>query len=172
MEGINLTGETESYGDEPEVPGEMLEAPLCDVPRRPVYIIQPSATVGEVIAEMNRLSIGCALIVEGEILIGIFTERDVLRRVAGTTLDVTTVNVREVMTPTPDTLPESASVAYALNRMSIEGYRHIPLLDTRGRPVGVVGMRDIINWMVDLFPARVLNVPPEPGSFPRVPHGG
>ena len=37
--------------------------------------------------------------------------------------------------------------------------------------VGVVGMRDIIHWMVELFPSRVLNVPPEPGSFPRAPFG-
>ncbi len=170
-----MAGDNETYSEDAEPqeePGEMVEAPLRDVPRRPSLMLGPESSVGEVIGQMNERSVGCALIVEGEQLLGIFTERDVLRRIAGTDLDVAAVTVREVMTPSPDTLPEDATIAYALNRMSIEGYRHIPLVDSQGRPVGVVGMRDIIHWMVELFPSRVLNVPPEPGSFPRAPFGG
>jgi CBS domain-containing protein len=134
--------------------------------------IPPATPVAEVIALMNESSTGCALVVDRGALVGIFTERDVLRKVAGRT-DSTALLVGEVMTRDPDTLPQTASVAFALNRMSVEGYRHIPLLDDDGAPVGVVGMRDIINWLVDLFPYQVLSVPPNPrSSYPRTPEGG
>lgn len=160
-----------AYEDVHERPGEILECPLGDIPRRDGVHVSPDRKVSEVIAVMNEGSSGCALVVDGDLLVGIFTERDVLTKIAGTGTDPAGVAVRELMTASPDTLPVDATVAFALNRMSVEGYRHIPLVDEDGKPVGVVGMRDIINWMVETYPDRVLNVPPVPSSFPAKPEG-
>ncbi len=160
-----------AYEDDREKAGEILDAPLGEVPRRDITRVRPEQKVSEVIALMNRERAGCALVVDDDRLLGIFTERDVLTKIAGTATDPASVAVREVMTPEPDTLPHDASVAFALNRMSVEGYRHIPIVDHDGRPVGVVGMRDIIHWMVEMYPDRVHNVPPVPSSFPRKPEG-
>ncbi len=142
-----------------------LAIPLGDVPRRDLLAVAPHTRVGEVIREMNERSIGCALVVDRDALVGIFTERDVLRKVAASGMDVKSIAVSEVMTAKPDVLPEEATVAFALNRMSVEGYRHIPLVDAGGKPVGVVGMRDIISWLVEMYPNEVLTIPPAPVSF-------
>jgi CBS domain-containing protein len=46
--------------------------------------------------------------------------------------------------------------------MHVGGYRHVPLTDEAGRPVGVVSIKDIVDFIVDLFPSPVLNLPPDP----------
>ncbi len=171
MSEAPISGYTEAYDDDHDVPGEMLETMLTTIPRRPTLMVQPQTSVAEVIAQMNARGCGCALVVDAGALVGIFTERDVLKRVAAGRVDASTTPVAELMTRDPDTLPNDTTVAYALNRMTEEGYRHIPLLADDGRPVGLVGMRDIILWMVDLFPARVLNIPPAPKSFPSRAEG-
>jgi CBS domain-containing protein len=111
---------------------------------------------------MNGGHVGCALVVRDGKLVGIFTERDVLRKVAGAKLDLTATPVEQVMTPNPDTLPATASIAFALREMSVEGYRHIPLVNADGSPEGVVSVRDIVTWLVEFLPATVLNLPPSP----------
>jgi hypothetical protein len=52
--------------------------------------------------------------------------------------------------------------AYALNKMNVGGFRHSPLVDEKGKPVGVVAMRNIVDYIVHLFPEEVLNLPPSP----------
>ena len=164
--------QNDAYDDDRESPGEILDTPLGEIPRRKAVEVGPAANVAQVIALMNESSTGCALVLDEGSLVGIFTERDILQKMAGTSMNADAIVVKELMTPHPDTLPQDASVAFAINRMSVEGYRHIPVLDEDGKPLGVIGMRDIINWMVDSFPERILNVPPVPSSFPQKPEGG
>ena len=160
----------ESYEDEQTIRGAIFTEPLSKVPRRPLVTVSPASTVAETIAAMNEKHSGVALVVFEGRLVGIFTERDVLTKVAAQNLPPTTL-VREVMTADPDTLPPTAGIAYALRHMSVEGYRHIPIADESGRPIGVVAVRDIVNWMVSLFPQSVLNLPPTP-KVPTSSDGG
>ena len=160
----------ESYTDRREIRGAIFSESLGKVPRRPMLVVPATASVAEAMRLMNDAHVGCAIIVREGKLAGIFTERDVLRRVAGQ-IDPGHTTVDKVMTVDPDTLPASASIAYALNKMSVEGYRHIPLVDGEKRPVGVVAVRDIVAWMCSLFPSSVLNLPPEPG-YPKTVDGG
>ena len=160
----------ESYSDQREIKGAIFRESLGKVPRRPMLVVPATATVSEAMRLMNEAHVGCAIIVREGKLVGIFTERDVLRRVAGQ-IDPTRTTVDKVMTEDPDTLPATASIAFALNKMSVEGYRHIPLVDSDHRPVGVVAVRDIVAWMCGLFPSSVLNLPPQPG-YPKTVDGG
>jgi len=80
--------------------------------------------------------------------------------------------VSAFMTRDPDVLDAHASVAFALPRMRVEGYRHIPLVDDDGAPVGCISVRDIVDWIVDLIPEAVNNLPPASGRFPRTVDGG
>ena len=57
--------------------------------------------------------------------------------------------------------PGHASVAFALNKMSVDGYRHIPIVED-GQAVGVLSIKDIVNFVVEFFPERVLNLPDDP----------
>jgi CBS domain-containing protein len=67
------------------------------------------------------------------------------------------------MTKDPETLEEDQTIACALNKMSVGGYRHIPIV-RHGKPVGVVSIRDLVDFLVELFPEGVLNVPPSPAQ--------
>jgi CBS domain-containing protein len=75
------------------------------------------------------------------------------------------------MTSDPITLPSDSSVAFALNRMLIEGIRHIRLVDERGCPTGVVSLRQLIEYLSDFFNRDPLSLPPEPRASFRSREG-
>jgi len=129
---------------------------------RPAICMPPQTRLRAAIDRMNQSGVGCVLIEERGRLVGIFTERDVLTKVVGTSLDVDRSTVDALMTRDPETLRADDRITYALNKMSDGGFRHIPLVDDDGRPVGVVVMRDVVDYMVDLFRTEVLNLPPSP----------
>lgn len=171
---------TEAYADRPrggaatatEVTRDIFKQRLGDIPQRELVTIESLASIQAAVTRMNEAHVGCVLVVEDDKLVGIFTERDVLTKVACSGIDPARTPVADVMTPDPDTLPASASIAFALQRMSVAGFRHIPLVEDDGAPVAVVSVRDIVEWMVELFPARLLNLPPEPQGYPRTVEGG
>ncbi|HJZ88190.1 MAG TPA: CBS domain-containing protein [Polyangia bacterium] len=162
----------EAYDDDQgAIRGAIFAEPLGKVPRRPTVTVQITVSAGEAVRVMNQEHVGCALVLANAKLVGIFTERDVLTKLAGRGLDLERTPIEQVMTAAPDTLPASASIAYALRKMTLEGYRHIPIVNPDGTPAGVVAVRDIVAWMVELFPESIYNLPPEPG-FPRNLDGG
>lgn len=174
--GIAASEFEEAYGDV-EV-DEDVEKYSCAILTEPIrglgfrepICIRPDTAVRDATAAMNDAHVGCILVTEGDRLIGILTERDILKKVVGQ-LDLDS-SVGQIMTPNPETVGMDDGIAYALNKMHIGGYRHIPVLDRQGRPVGVVSIRDVVRFIVSLFPAAVLNVPPEPGLAARGLHGG
>jgi CBS domain-containing protein len=125
------------------------------------------STLQEVVEIMQREHIGCMLLTDdGGRLCGIFTERDLLNKVAGRRLDWSKERVGSYMTRDPESLRPEDRIVWALNLMSMGGYRHVPLTDLAGRPAGVVSIKDIVEFIVDLFPDAVLNLPPDPHRTP------
>jgi len=157
-EDLNLLSRTEEQP--PRVLDQrMIREPIrLLAPRRPVTS-PPSATVEEVIGTMREHRIGCVLVVDEDLLLGIITERDLLLKVGAGQLGLP---VREFMTADPEVLRPEDPIVYALNKMSVGGFRHIPLVDEGGRAVGVVSVKDIIDYIVDFFPNDVLTVAPDP----------
>jgi CBS domain-containing protein len=145
-----------------ELESVLLRQTLQDALSNPGLILDEATTLVEALRMMRERRQGCVLVTEKGRLVGIFTERDVLMKVVGTRIDLERTPLRPVMTRDPVTLPADASVAYALNKMVGEGFRHVPLVNDDGRPVGVVSMRDIIEYLSGSFPKDVLNLPPEP----------
>jgi CBS domain-containing protein len=99
---------------------------------------------------------------------GIFTERDLLRRVAVPGRDPKTTPLSDVMTREPESLGPDTLIAYAINRLHNASYRTIPLVDAQGRPIGVMTVNDIVQWLAELFPEAILNAPP--GGALKRPH--
>lgn len=99
------------------------------------------ATVREAAQVMREQKIGCVLVMEGQSLLGIFTERDVLTRVVAEGLDPDATRLGEVMTPAPDTISADDMAIEALRLMDDGGFRHLPVLKD-GQVVGVVSRRD------------------------------
>jgi len=81
-------------------------------------------------------------------VVGIFTERDALRKLAGSNIDGVTVG--EVMTADPVVLRTDDSVAVAIHKMAVGGFRHIPLVDG-GAPVGMITAHDLFRYILELL---------------------
>ena len=94
--------------------------------------VTSDTSVGEVIDQMKAARLGCALVIDEGKLVGIFTERDLLSRFTGQDSFAQTTAVRDLMSPDPETLRETDSVATALNKMSMGRYRHIPVVKADG----------------------------------------
>jgi CBS domain-containing protein len=132
--------------------------------------VSPTQTVAEAVALMRHHKVGCLLVCEGPRLVGIFTERDLLRRVlaAGQPLSVP---VGACMTPDPVTVNPKESISAAIRRMEEGGYRHLPVVDHGGQPVGVLSVKRIVHYLAEHFPDTVYNLPPDPGAVPQAPEG-
>jgi CBS domain-containing protein len=162
MSEIDSNHRTASEEDEiREIKGALLADKITTLmPAEPICV-PGTTTVQEAVAAMLEKRQAGVLVVDGDgRLIGIFTERDVLMRVMGRDLDTRRTTLATVMTPNPEALSPRDRIAYALNRVSVAGYRTIPLVDAERRPIGVVTATDFIRWLVDLFPEAVLNMRP------------
>jgi CBS domain-containing protein len=95
---------------------------------------------------MQKTRHGSVLVVEDGKLVGIFTERDVLDRLAGEDVDLERLPVQVVMTPKPQYLGEEDVLAFAVHRMAVGHYRHIPVLRD-GHPVGFVSIRGVLKFL-------------------------
>ena len=149
----------------------ILSAPIRMLEPRPAVTVGPDTPIAETIRLMLDQRIGAVLVVSGGKAAGIFTERDVLRRVVKGGLDQGRP-VREVMTAEPETLGLEDGIAFALNRMIIGGFRHIPIVDEAGAPHAVLSLREVVAFIVSLLPQRFLNLPPEPMHEARSTDGG
>ena len=123
--------------------------------------MSPEHTVEKAIHQMNERRVGCVLVTENKKLVGIFTERDVLKRVAGKpeTLKKT---LREMMTPKVEGLQAEDSIAFVLNSMHVGGYRHVPIMDEHGLPSAVISVKDIVGYIIEHFTDEIVNLPPSP----------
>lgn len=146
---------------------KLLQEPLTLLPSRSPIALSESATVKDAMQAMKRQHRGCILITkDGTLrspLIGIFTERDVLLKIIDSGRNPATVPLREVMTFEPESLPIDAKLAWALNMMSVGGFRHLPVTDHRHWPAFIISIRDIVEFLVESFPAEILNLPPDFG---------
>jgi CBS domain-containing protein len=142
---------------------QILGLPIRELPtlREPVCV-GPEVSLRRAIELMNESRVGCVLVQKEGRLCGIFTERDVLTKVVGRNIDLDRTAIAEFMTAEPEVLLPDDRVSYALNKMTVGGFRHVPLVDEHGRPAGVVSMRNIVDYMVELFRTEVLNLPPSP----------
>jgi CBS domain-containing protein len=141
----------------------VLQRPIRSLPTlQPPITCERSTTVRQAIEMMQQARSDYVLIVDLGQLIGVFTAWDVLTKVAARGVDIDRFQVGTLMTPNPDCLQMDDELTYALNQMSVGDYHHIPLIDDRGRPTGVVTMRHIVDYLVHMFPQDVLNLPPSP----------
>ncbi|HEY8205003.1 MAG TPA: CBS domain-containing protein [Pyrinomonadaceae bacterium] len=100
----------------------------------------------DVIDQMKRARVGCALVIDNDKLLGIFTERDVLNKLTGKRALDPGTPVKELMSPNPETLRETDSVAAALNKMSLGRYRHIPILKADGT-YAVASIKHVLRYI-------------------------
>ena len=118
-------------------------------PHRPVTTVSPDATIGEVLQLMADRAIGCVVVTEDERLVGIFSERDVVLKIGTEIADLAERPVSEFMTRDPQALASNSKVAFALHRMAVGHYRHVPIVDEQQRPVAIISVRDVLGYLTE-----------------------
>ena len=135
------------------------------------YVTVPSgARVGEVLNTMQGSRRNCALVTQGDRLIGIFTDRDVLRKVADAP-ETWEKQVDHLMTPSPQTVRSDDEVGRALDLMNAGHYRNMPVVDDIGRIVGNLTQFAIIKFLSDHFSQAIYNLPPDPDQTAKARDG-
>jgi CBS domain-containing protein len=122
--------------------------------------VEGGTLVREVIETLRRERRNCALILSGGKLVGIFTDRDVLRKVA-TKPETWDRPIDEFMTQAPTTLDPQDSARQALTTMDEGGFRNVPIVDAQGIIHGNVSHYAFIKFLADHYPQEVYNLPPD-----------
>ena len=127
-----------------------MEDTVSQLRPRQAVTLSPATTVKQVLDVMLSHDIGAVLIVDDDgMLRGIFSERDLLTKVADSTVDHSTRPVSDFMTPNPQTVRPSDTLAFVLHQMDVGGYRHLPVLKD-GQPLGMISVRDMLRHMTRL----------------------
>ncbi len=114
-------------------------------------IVSAQDTVDVATATIQRCKSAAVLVCEGDRLVGIFTERDLLNRVAAVGRKPSETAMADVMTSDPRTLRREDCVTYAVNQMAVFGFTNIPIVDNIGRPVALLGVREVMAHLSALF---------------------
>ena len=118
-------------------------------PKEPVTIAS-TALLGDALQMMVDREIGALLVTdESKQLVGILTERDYLTKVVGLIADYARQPLKMAMTANPESVSPTDSLAFALQKMEVGGYRHLPVVE-EGRPVGIISVRDVIRHITRL----------------------
>jgi CBS domain-containing protein len=129
---------------------------LGDVMARAVVSVAPEDTLGEAAQKMVDEGVGSAVVLDHGRLIGILTERDLLKAAAGR-VHSSEARVREWMTEEPITASSETGVEEAVKTMLEYGFRHLPVVE-EGRTVGVVSLREVVRATVMAGGFEGLNV--------------
>ncbi len=125
--------------------------------QRPITVLQTDS-INSVLQCLRDNRVGCVLVVdEMGRLSGLISERDFISRIWGSKIDFNSAKVADFMTIDPVAEPPTITIAYALNLMSHGGFRHLPLIDQERIPIGIVSVKDVVDYIVDSYTDALLN---------------
>ncbi|CAN5807513.1 hypothetical protein BH24CHL5_BH24CHL5_01580 [soil metagenome] len=125
---------------------QMVGRPLSSLQPEAPITIAPNASAAEAIQLMNDNSTGCLIVVDSSGVRGILSERDLLLKLDGSPLD--RARVAELMTPDPVVLRPGDSIAVAIHKMAVGGFRHIPLVED-GQATGLISAGQVFRFILD-----------------------
>ncbi len=129
----------------------LCEGNVSELQTTPFITVDVNKTVAQTLQMMAERNIAYLMITDADRLVGIFSERDVLYKVAEQYEQIKDCPISQVMTPDPVSVYETDSSAKALNLMAIGGFRHLPVLNLDDKIVGVVGPRRVTAYLCTQF---------------------
>jgi CBS domain-containing protein len=117
-----------------------------DVPPRRLLSVEPQTSLADVANRMRREDADSAAVMSGNRLLGIITERDLVRAIADG-LNPQQAKADVVMTADPATVTGDEEVAVVAVKMMRLGIRHLPVVDQQGKPVGLISARDLVSLL-------------------------
>lgn len=132
-----------------KMPEDKRETPLTKLfdKHEPIHSVGPNTSVTECVRTMTSEKLGALIVMEGERLTGIFTERDALNKVLAAGLDPTRTKVSEVMTKDPYCIRPTTTVGEAMALVTERRFRHLPIVEN-GKLLAVISSGDLTHWMV------------------------
>lgn len=118
-----------------------------------LLLAAPDTTVAEAAKLMAKRNVGAVVVVEAKRVVGIFTERDAVRRVIAKGLGARTTKLAKVMTPEPKTIDPNDTFGHALLVMHQNGFRHLPVIEN-DLPIGIVSSRSALDPDMEEFIAE------------------
>jgi len=137
----------------------------------PVITVELGTRVGEVAEIMRQKRFGSVPVVKDGALVGIFTERDWLKRVLTKDVDFDQP-IDGYMTPDPISLHEFDQISRAAELMYEHRFRHIPIIDDNKAPRSMLSVRDMLLHLAECFPESFLTQPPDPKRVSTTEEGG
>jgi CBS domain-containing protein len=120
-----------------------------DMMNSKVHVVAPDITVWQASNKLKTLHVGCLVVVENNVIVGIISERDIVYKIVSAKKDATTVKVREIMNGPVITVKPETPANDALFISSTRHLRHIPVVNDKGDLVGLLGIRDLIYQAVN-----------------------
>ncbi|HTE83229.1 MAG TPA: CBS domain-containing protein [Dehalococcoidia bacterium] len=117
-----------------------------DVPPRRLLSVEPQTSLAEVAKRMRREDADSAAVMSGGRLLGIITERDLVRAIADG-VNPQQANADVIMSADPATVTGDEEVAVVAVKMMRLGIRHLPVVDQQGKPVGLISSRDLVSLL-------------------------
>ena len=140
---------------------DLQEEQVIHLDLRGFTIVECTTSVRDTVDKMRRANHNCAFVTRNGALEGIFTDRDILRRVVDLP-DAWDSDIETVMTPSPLTVKATDPANKALALMDEQHFRNVPVLNDDGIIVGNLTHYAIIKYLSDRFPESVYNLPPDP----------
>jgi CBS domain-containing protein len=123
---------------------------LLGIARVPPVVVRPNDSVQVAVEKMCTVGVGAVAVVDDECRpVGIFTERDLMRRVVRAGLDPYVISVAEVMTRDPLAAPQEMEASDAFEFMTDKHFRHLPITDHLGRLLGMLSVRHLMRHIVE-----------------------
>ncbi len=112
-----------------------------------LLVCKPTDTVLKVVKVLQTENKSCVLVYDKKHLVGIVSLRDLLRKIAGKYDDLSKIKIAIAMTPSPEFVRAEDPIAYAVNKMAMGGFRHIPVLDQDGAPYSIISIKDVLGYL-------------------------
>jgi CBS domain-containing protein len=133
--------------------------------------VETGTSIRATVSKMRAKGCNCAFVAREGRLVGIFTDRDILRSIVDRP-EIWDHGIDEVMTHDPHTISAHQTAGDALKLMKSHHFRNTPVIDVKGEIVGNLTHFAVIRYLAESFPEEVLNLPPEPDRFGEERFGG
>lgn len=147
LHSLMQTGLPKARKDD-KIQSVMMTTPVAELlTGKDLLVCSPDDTVQKVVRIFRKENKNCILVYENKKLVGILSHRDLLGRVAGKYQDLSKVKVKTVMTPNPEYVRADDPIAYAVNKMALGGFRHVPVLADDGTPYSIIIIKDVLGYL-------------------------
>ncbi len=126
----------------------LMTAPVSAlVTGKDLLVADTADSIAKVIEIFQKKSKNCVLVYQKKKLVGIISNRDLIRRVAGIHADLSKVKAQDVMTPNPESVKLQDPISFVVNKMAMGGFRHVPVLAQDGAPISIVNIHDVMHFL-------------------------